>query len=77
MKKWNKLAVGVVAAAALALSACASPSSGPDASEGPKPTVLKVALATEVSSATPQLGSFGSDYTQLYPVYDRLIHFDP
>lgn len=72
MKKWNKLALGAVAVATLALSACAP--SGESTED--KPTVLRVALSDQPAQAMPHLGSSGSDYTTLYPVFDRLIHFD-
>lgn len=73
MKKWNKLALGIVAVATLALSACTSP----EAPAEEKPTVLRVALSDQPAQAVPQLGSSGSDYTTMYPIYDRLINFDP
>lgn len=83
MKKWKWLTLSSVAVGALALSACAAPAPGPSpsVSEAPPapagPTELKVALPVEPSMATPSLGNNSADYTSLYPVYDRLIHFDP
>ena len=81
-------AVGLVLAAGLLLAACGGGSKSPTSSSGtasgsttasaPKAGgQLTVADPLPASSLDPVAGSSGGDAMSLYPLYDRLINFDP
>jgi ABC-type transport system substrate-binding protein len=77
------VSAGVLVAAGLLLAACsgtaASDSSGPAGPAGaPKAGgQLTVADPLPPSSLDPIAGSSGGDAMSLYPLYDRLVNFDP
>jgi ABC-type transport system substrate-binding protein len=69
-------AIAALAAAAIALTGCASavPAPAETASEG---GVMVVAHNGEPTNYDPQKGNGGHDHVMLWPVYDTLVHYSP